>query len=146
MSPAVTDRVQRALAVRSLAWQLAALVVVEVLLYRSYAVHDARWHYATHLLVAVAAAAAWRSAVLHLTGRPARFQLLSVLGFHLLAMWPDLAFRAGLPHYAWMDWVALGHVSSHYLPGGDASWLAVAVVASGGYALHLTSWLRQHPG
>ena len=146
MSPTVTDRFEPALAVRFLAWQLAVLVSAEVLLYRSYAVHDARWHYATHLLVGVTAAAAWRSAVLHLIGRPSRFQLLSVLGFHLLAMWPDLAFRAGLPHYTWMDWVALGHVSSHYLPGGDASWLAVAVVASGCYAMHLTGWLRKQPG
>ena len=30
-------------------------------------------------------------------------------------MWPDLAFRFDLPHYAWMDWLALGHVSSHYV-------------------------------
>jgi pimeloyl-ACP methyl ester carboxylesterase len=57
-------------------------------------------------------------------------------------MWPDLIFRApGIPHYSWMDWLALGHVSSHYLPGGDTTWLAVALTAAGAYAVLLWRWL-----
>jgi hypothetical protein len=83
------------------------------------------------------------AAFLLVASRPTRFQLLSILGFHLWATWPDLVFRApGIPHYHWMDWVALGHISSHYMPGGDTTWLIIAFVASGGYALLLRQWLR----
>lgn len=125
----------------TLLWQLAVLVLVEVLLYSSYATHSARFHWATHFLVGLVAASLWWTAFLLVTARPSRFQLLSILGFHLWAMWPDLVFRTGLPHYRWMDWVALGHVSSHYLPGGDTSWLALALGAAGLYAAVLWRWL-----
>jgi pimeloyl-ACP methyl ester carboxylesterase len=128
---------------RTLAWQLLVLVVAEVALYSSYATHEARFHWATHFLVGLTVAALWRAVFLLVAARPTRFQLLSILGFHLWAMWPDLVFRApGVPHYPWMDWLALGHVSSHYLPGGDTSWLVVALVASAGYAALLWRWLR----
>ncbi len=83
----------------------------------------------------------WCIARLCLIGRPVRYQLLPVLGFHLWAMWPDLAFRAGVPHEHWMDWLALGHVSSHYLPGGDTAWLVVGLTAAGAYAVLLSRWL-----
>lgn len=127
---------------RTLLWQLAVLVVAELLLYASYATHEARFHWATHFLVGLTVAALWRALFLLVAARPTRFQLLSILGFHLWAMWPDLVFRApGIPHYGWMDWLALGHVSSHYLPGGDTSWLVIALVAAGGYALLLWRWL-----
>jgi pimeloyl-ACP methyl ester carboxylesterase len=127
---------------RTLLWQLAVLVVGELVLYSSYATHEARFHWATHFLVGLTVAALWRALFLLVAARPTRFQLLSILGFHLWAMWPDLLFRVpGIPHYTWMDWFALGHVSSHYLPGGDTSWLAVALLAAGGYALLLQRWL-----
>ena len=127
---------------RTLLWQLAVLVVGELVLYSSYATHEARFHWATHFLVGLTVAALWRALFLLVAARPTRFQLLSILGFHLWAMWPDLLFRMpGIPHYSWMDWFALGHVSSHYLPGGDTSWLAVALLASGAYALLLQRWL-----
>jgi pimeloyl-ACP methyl ester carboxylesterase len=61
--------------------------------------------------------------------------------FHLWAMWPDLLFRVGVPHYHWMDWLSLGHVSSHYLPGGDTSWLVLALLGAGGYAALLARWV-----
>lgn len=133
----------RPLAPRTLLWQLGVLAVAEVLLYRSYGAHAAEFHWATHFLVGLTVAALWRAAFLLVAARPTRFQLLSVLGFHLWAMWPDLVFRApGVPHYPWMDWVALGHISSHYMPGGDTTWLVIALLASGGYALLLWRWLR----
>jgi pimeloyl-ACP methyl ester carboxylesterase len=127
---------------RTLLWQLAVLLVAEVALYASYATHEARFHWATHFLVGLTVAALWRALFLLVAARPTRFQLLSILGFHLWAMWPDLIFRApGVPHYHWMDWLALGHVSSHYLPGGDTTWLVVALTAAAGYALLLWRWL-----
>lgn len=126
-----------------LAWQVAVLVVVEVLLFRSYAAHVAQFHWATHFLVGLTAGALWCTGVLRATGRPARLQLLPVLVLHLWAMWPDLAFRAGVPHAGWMDWLALGHISSHYVPGDVLSWLAVAGLAWGAYALVLRRELRR---
>ena len=127
---------------RTLLWQLAVLIVAEVALYSSYATHDARFHWAAHFLVGLTLAALWRAVFLLVAARPTRFQLLSILGFHLWAMWPDLVFRVpGIPHYSWMDWLALGHVSAHYLPGGDTGWLLIALTASGGYALLLWRWL-----
>ncbi len=128
---------------KTLLWQLAGLVVVEVALYNSYATHEARFHWATHFLVGLTVAALWRALFLLVAARPTRFQILSILGFHLWAMWPDVVFRVpGVPHYAWMDWLALGHISSHYMPGGDTTWLIIALTAAGGYALLLACWLQ----
>ncbi len=127
---------------RTLAWQFAVLVVVELALYSSYATHEARFHWATHFLVGLTVASLWRAAFLLVAARPTRLQLLSIVGFHLWAMWPDLVFRAGVPHYRWMDWLALGHVSSHYMPGGDTTWLVIALTAAGLYAVLLWRWVR----
>ena len=121
--------------------QLVLLVVAEIGLYASYASHDARFHWATHFLVGLLLTALWQSLHLLVAARPARGQLATILVFHLWAMWPDLLFRIGVPHYRWMDWVALGHVHVHYLPGGDTSWLVLAILAVGGYVVLLTRWL-----
>ncbi len=125
----------------SLVLQLVFLVVAEVILYSSYAAHDARFHWATHFLVGLIAAAVWQAVHLLVAARPSRGQLASIVAFHLWAMWPDLLFRAGTPHYRWMDWVALGHIHAHYLPGGDTSWLVLGLLFAGGYALLLSRWL-----
>ncbi len=132
----------RALHPRSLAIQLTILVIAEVLLFQTYSVHDARFHWATHFLVAVIAAAVVLMVLLRVRGAPGpRFPLLLILGLHLFAMAPDLVFRVGAPHAAWMD-IFLGHVSVHYLPGGDTTWLVVATIAVGAYVVLLTRWLR----
>jgi pimeloyl-ACP methyl ester carboxylesterase len=142
MSPLTWPKAYAPLRPRTLLWQLAVLVVAEIALYASYATHEARFHWATHFLVGLTAAALWRALFLLVAARPTRFQLLSILGFHLWAMWPDIVFRApGIPHYGWMDWLALGHVSSHYMPGGDTTWLLLALAAAGGYAILLWRWL-----
>lgn len=46
----------------------------------------------------------------------------------IVAMTPDLASRAGVPHYRWTD-VVLGHVDSHYVPGGHRTWSVLAYLA-----------------
>ena len=142
MSPLAWPKAFGPLRPRTLLWQLAVLVLAEIGLYASYATHEARFHWATHFLVGLTVAALWRAMFLLVAARPTRFQILSILGFHLWAMWPDLIFRApGIPHYHWMDWLALGHVSSHYMPGGDTTWLLIALLAAGGYAVLLWRWL-----
>ena len=126
----------------SLMVQLVVLVLAEVALYVSYDAHDAQFHWATHFLVALAFTAVLLLARLLLTGTPGpRFLLLTVLGFHLFAMTPDLLFRGGVPHQLWMN-AFLGHIAVHYLPGGVRSWLAIALTLSALYVAALTAWLR----
>lgn len=126
----------------SLTVQLVVLVLAEVALFRSYFGHDASYHWATHMLVALAFTSLLLLARLLITGAPGpRLLLLTFLGFHLFAMLPDILFRAGVPHYRWMD-IFLGHVASHYIPGGDGTWLAIALIFLGLYVAGLTAWLR----
>ena len=140
--PETWAKAYRALHPRSLLVQLVILVLAEILLFTSYGAHDARFHWATHFLVGLAFAALWCLVRLLVTGAPGpRWLLMTVLGFHLYAMLPDLLFRAGVPHYRWMD-VFLGHVASHYVPGGDLTWFLVATLCTGAYAAALVLWLR----
>ena len=132
----------RALQPVSLCLQVLLLVVAEVMLFVSYGAHEAQFHWATHFLVALTAAAIFLLAWLLRTGAPGpRLLLLPVLGFHLYAMTPDLLFRVGVPHAAWME-VFLGHLSVHHLPGGDRSWLVLGLTCSAGYVAALSLWLR----
>ncbi len=85
----------------SLIVQLVMLVLAEIALFTSYGSHDARFHWATHFLVALALTSLLLLLRLLVTGAPGpRFLLLTLLGFHLYAMLPDLVFRAGVPHCA----------------------------------------------
>lgn len=132
----------RPLRPRGLLVQVMIVVGAEVLLYISYSGHQAAFHWATHFLVGLTAAASVNLACLALKGAPARGQLLSVLGLHLYAMAPDLLFSgANVPHDGWMD-LFLGHISAHYVPGGVRTWLIVALLSSGVYAWVLSRWLR----
>ena len=136
------SRAYQALRPVSMLLQLTFLVLAEIALFASYSAHDAEFHWATHFLVALTAAALFLLFRLLRTGTPGpRFLLLPVLGFHLYAMTPDLLFRVGVPHAAWME-VFLGHLIVHHLPGGDRSWLAIALTCSAVYVTALSLWLR----
>ncbi len=131
----------RPLRPRGLLAQLVVVVAAEVLLYLTYRGHEASFHWATHFLVGLAAAALLNVAWLALKGAPARGQLLWVVGLHLYAMAPDLLFSgAHVPHDGWMD-VFLGHISAHYVPAGARAWLLVALASSGFYAWVLSRWI-----
>jgi len=131
----------RPLRPRGLLAQLAVLVVAEVALFRSYGTFDSSFHWAAHFLVGVIGASVFLSAWLLVASAPARFQVVVLLLFHLYAMFPDLLFRAGVPHSPWMN-VFLGHIAVHYIWGGDRTWLVLALAAYGGYAVLLSLWLR----
>ena len=133
----------RALRPRTLAWQLALLVAAEAVLFRRYDAEQARFHWSTHLLVAVAFTSLLLLARLQVTGRPGpRYLLLTLLAFHVYAIVPDLMFSEGAAHGAWQN-VFLGHIAEHYLPGGALAWLAIALATTGAYAAALTLWLRR---
>jgi len=126
----------------SAAWTVAA-VVLEVGLYRSYQGHDARFHWFTHFFVGASFALVAMAAVGWRTRRPVPRPLLWIVAGHLFAMAPDLAFSgARIPHRRWMD-IFLGHISSHFTPGGNLTWLAVFLACLG---LYLTVVDRCRPG
>ena len=116
-------------------------VLAEIGLYHSYRGHDARFHWFTHFFVGATVVLlagtvwAWR------TGRPVRLPLLWILGAHAFAMFPDFLFQAGVAHYRWMD-VFLGHISTHFVPGRNLTWFAVAATA---LALYLVALDRLPP-
>jgi len=142
VTPDRWSKAYRPLRPRSLAIQLLLLVVAESALYASYDVHDARFHWATHFLVGLAFASLVLLVRLLITGAPGpRLLLAVVLGFHLFAMTPDILFREGIPHQRWMN-VFLGHIIVHDMPGGDGSWLVVALTFLGLFVAALTAWLR----
>lgn len=111
-------------------------LVAEVGLYHSYRGHDARFHWFTHFFVAAAVVLVAGAVYVWRTGRPMRLPLVWVLGAHMFAMFPDLLFQAGIAHYRWMD-LFLGHISSHFVPGRNLTWFAVAAVALALYVLAL---------
>jgi hypothetical protein len=131
----------RPLRPRSLRWQLVALVLGEAVILSAYALTDALFHWSTHFLVGLTAAAVYNLLVLAIRCTPAPGQLASILVLHLVAMVPDLVFPLGVPHLQWMD-VFLGHNSAHYVPGGDAGWLAIALTATTVYVAVLSAWLH----
>ncbi len=132
----------RPLRPRTLTWQLAGLIGAEAGLIAMYWRPDSLFHWSIHLLVGLTAAAVWNLATLLLTDRPAPGQLVSILIFHLIAMAPDILFALDVPHLPWMD-VFLGHISVHYTPGHDRTWLVVALLATGLYVAILSRWLAR---
>lgn len=134
-------RAYRPLGVRTLALQLLALIGAEFVLFHAYRAHQAGFHWSTHFLVGLTASAAWNLLWFLLKAAPAPGLLLSILVFHLYAMFPDLLFDAGIAHERWMD-IFLGHVSVHYMPGEDRSWLAIGLGSYGIYVAVLSAWLR----
>jgi len=104
-------------------WCVLALVV-EGYLYAAYRVHEARFHWFTHFFAGASVALLIMSAVAYRTRRPVRFPLLWPILGHLIAMFPDLLFSAGIAHERWME-VFLGHLSTHFVAGRNVTWFVV---------------------
>ena len=120
--------------------EITALIIAEALLLRIYGGYDSSFHWAAHFLVALIATVAWLTSYLLVASRPAPGQVLTVLPFHLYAMFPDLLYRAGIPHAAWSN-AFLAHIDVHYVRGGDRTWLGLAAVSVMGYARLLAGWV-----
>lgn len=110
----------------------AAAGLVESGLYFSYRAHDARFHWLTHFLVGGTVALVGMAAYAWVRRRPARVPLVWIVAAHLFAMVPDFLFEGGIAHQRWMD-LFLGHISTHFVPGRNLTWLVVFAVALAGY-------------
>lgn len=99
-------------------------VAVEVWLYASYQAHEARSHWFTHFFVGGSVALLIMAAVAARTRRPVPLPFLWPLLGHLVAMFPDFLFTAGIAHQRWMD-VFLGHLSTHFIPGRNLTWYVI---------------------
>lgn len=120
-------------ALRLCLWCLLA-VAVEIGLYFSYRFHDARFHWFTHFFVGSSAALVVMSVIAWRHRRPVPYPLIWPVTGHLVAMFPDFLFTAGIAHYWWMD-AFLGHISTHFVPGRNLTWYLVFLTALGLYLL-----------
>ncbi|MGH3845770.1 MAG: hypothetical protein ACRDS0_30760 [Pseudonocardiaceae bacterium] len=124
-------------------WWLGAAVTVatEVELYASYQAHEARFHWFTHFFVGGATALVLMAVAVVQRRRPVPLPGLWVILGHLIAMFPDFLFSAGIPHRHWMD-VFLGHLSTHFMPGRNLTWYLVFLAALAGYLAVVTRIAR----
>lgn len=118
-----------------------AFVLVELGLYLTYFAHEARFHWFTHFFVGGTAAFLVMTVLARRFRRPVPMPLLWLLLGHLLAMFPDFLFQAGIAHQRWMD-VFLGHLSSHFIPGRNWTWYAIWLVCMAVYLLSVASAAR----
>ena len=123
--------VQPSSTLRVCLWCVVA-VLAEVGLYASYRGHDARFHWFTHFFVGAAAALVGMAVVAARTRRPVPLPLVWPFLAHVLAMFPDVLFTAGVAHERWMD-LFLGHISSHFVPGRNLTWFVVYLAALAAY-------------
>lgn len=107
----------------------------EIYIYIAYRAHDARFHWFTHFFVGASTALLLMTLVVWKRRRPMRFPLLWIILGHLVAMFPDFLFTAGIAHQRWMD-IFLGHISSHFIPGRNWTWYAVFLLS---LAIYLTA-------
>ena len=112
-------------------WCVTA-ALAEVGLYASYRGHDARFHWFTHFFVGASVALIVMAVVAARNHRPAPLPLVWILLAHVVAMFPDFFFTAGVAHERWMD-VFLAHISTHFVPGRNLTWFVVFLVALGAY-------------
>lgn len=114
----------------------AVAVLAEVGLYASYRGHDARFHWFTHFFVGASVGLVGMAAVAIRTRRPVPLPLVWIFLAHVVAMFPDFLFTAGIAHERWMD-VFLGHITTHFVPGRNLTWFVVFLAALAAYLVAL---------
>ncbi|MDQ6874713.1 MAG: hypothetical protein M3042_06570 [Actinomycetota bacterium] len=110
----------------------AVAAATEAFLFITYRGHDAPFHWFTHFLVGGSVALIGMIVWVVQERRRVRAAAIWVVLGHLVAMFPDFLFAAGIAHQRWMD-AFLGHITSHYIPGGNATWYAIFLGALAGY-------------
>lgn len=122
-------------------WCVIALLA-EVGLYASYRGHDASFHWFTHFFVGASVALVAMAVVAARTRRLVPLPLVWIFLAHVVAMFPDFLFTAGIAHERWMD-MFLGHISTHFVPGRNLTWFVVFLAA---LAAYLAVLARLPPG
>ena len=122
---------------------IAVPLLVEALFLQRYAAEAASWHWYIHLFAGATLALTLMTWWTRRHGRAVRYPLMWILLAHLYAAVPDLLIPENVPHRHWQD-VFAGHVASHFLPGGGASWLAIAAVALAAYLLTIDRLAQRH--
>lgn len=107
-------------------------LLVEAGFLQRYAAEAASWHWYVHLAAGATVALPLMVLWSRRHHRPVPYPLLWLLLAHLYAAIPDLLIPENVPHRGWQD-VFAGHVASHYLPGGGATWVAVVSLALAAY-------------
>ncbi len=110
----------------------ALAVLGEIGLYASYRGHDARFHWFTHFFVGASVALVAMAVVAARTRRPVPLALVWIFLAHVVAMFPDFLFSAGIAHQRWMD-LFLGHISTHFVPGRNLTWYLVFLACLAAY-------------
>lgn len=108
------------------------VIAVERYLFLHFQPHDPRSGWLVHFFIGATVGLVGMMVWLVEERRPVPLPVLWILIGHLLAMFPDLLFAAGIAHRHWMD-AFLGHLISHRVPGGTVVWYAVFLVALGAY-------------
>ena len=126
-----TAAAPRSSGLRVCLWCVIA-VLAEVGLYASYRGHDARFHWFTHFFVGASVALVAMAMVAARTHRPVPLPLVWIVLAHVVAMFPDFLFTAGIAHERWMD-VFLGHITTHFVPGRNLTWFVVFLVTLATY-------------
>lgn len=103
---------------------VAAAIRAELFLYLNHFAREARFHWFTHFYVGGAVALLVVTIVARRTGRPVPLPLLWPILGHVVAIFPDFLFEAGIAHQRWMD-VFPGHLSSRFIPGRDWTWYGI---------------------
>lgn len=111
-------------------------LLVEALFLQRYAAEAASWHWYIHLTAGATLALPLMVLWSRRHHRAVPYPLVWVLLAHLFAAIPDLLIPENIPHQTWQN-VFAGHVASHYLPGGGATWLVVVSLALAGYLVTL---------
>ena len=141
---AMNTSVQPTPALRVCLWCIVA-VLAEVGLYASYRGHDARFHWFTHFFVGAAAALLGMAAVAAHIRRPVPLPLVWPFLAHVVAMFPDVLFTAGVAHERWMD-LFLGHINTHFIPGRNLTWFVVFLLALAAYLAVVAPFGRRTTG
>jgi hypothetical protein len=102
----------------------ALAIGIEVALYVLYFAHEARFHWFTHFFVGASFALVVMAVVAWRTRRPVPYPFLWPILGHIVAMFPDFLFEAGIAHRRWMD-IFLGHLSTHFVPGRNWTWYGI---------------------
>lgn len=118
----------------------------EAYLFTRFQPHDPRVGWLTHFFIGISVGLVAMTVWLVEERRAVPLPGLWLVLGHLLALFPDVLFSAGVVHQHWMDGF-LGHLISHRVAGGNVAWYVVFLATLAVYlAFDLRTRTRQSAG